>query len=204
MPDWLKYTLGVLAVLFVLGLIFGEDTETTKYQTIAEAKKQGVEPPPVIAKRPDDQTKFVNIIITAQREAKKVSNDMQLGGVKAKRNTDICSVLQSYHVVNWTGYVERIDSNSDGKGVLSVEIVPSVYIKTWNNSFSDISTNTLISQNSDLFKVASSLETGDPIIFSGNFFRDGGDCIDEQSLTLEGKTTQPEFTFRFSKIMPIK
>ena len=44
---------------------------------------------------------------------------------------------------------------------------------------------------------------GNKVIFSGNLLREKTHCIDEQSITLNGKLSEPEFTFKFSKIKKI-
>jgi len=152
---------------------------------------------------PADQQAVLNIVTTAQFEGAKVENDMQLGGVKAKRGTALCSTLTSFAVQNWVGKIQTIDSNSDGKGVFAVSIAPDVVVKTWNNALSDISTKTLIEPGSALFTVASGMKRGDLVSFSGTFFKGSeSDCISEGSLRLKGKVLEPEFIFRFSSIAP--
>jgi hypothetical protein len=53
----------------------------------------------------------------------------------------------------------------------------------------------------------SALKKGQAVRFSGKFFRskdeDGAECLEESSLTLEGKLSKPEFIFRFTDVNPI-
>ena len=44
---------------------------------------------------------------------------------------------------------------------------------------------------------------GDRVKFSGNLLTEETHCIDEQSVTLKGKVSEPEFTFKFSNIQKI-
>lgn len=47
------------------------------------------------------------------------------------------------------------------------------------------------------------MKPGDLVDFSGTFLRGSdGDCLEESSLTLEGKVESPDFIFRFASISP--
>jgi uncharacterized protein YecT (DUF1311 family) len=127
---------------------------------------------------------------------------MQLGGIKAKRDAALCDAGLSLVVNNWVGKVEKIDSNADGKGVLSVSIAPDVVIKTWNNAVSDMMDKTLIEPGTPVFQTASAMKRGQYVTFSGLLYRakSSGDCLRESSLTLKGKVKEPEFIFKFDQI----
>ncbi|MGA8086269.1 MAG: energy transducer TonB, partial [Terracidiphilus sp.] len=132
-----------------------------------------------------------------------VENDMQRGGVKARRDNAVCQQMSSLNVSDWVGTVATVDSNSDGKGVFSVNIAPDISVQTWNNAFSDIEDNTLMPPSSAVFNAASATKPGQSIIFSGTFLRGSeGDCLREGSMTLQGKVGSPEFIFRFSQVAP--
>ncbi len=112
----------------------------------------------------------------------------------------MCNILSSASADNWVGTIYKLSSNNDGKGVLEVQIASDVWIKTWNNSFSDISDYTLIEPESSLFSNASSLKKGQSIKFSGNFIRETSDCLREGSMSISGSMTEPEYIMRFSSI----
>lgn len=152
---------------------------------------------------PEIEKSFISVVSDAQMKAKDVSNDMQLGGLKPKRASALCSLLTSKSVSEWTGKVTQISSNGDGKGVLSIEISKDITIKTWNNSLSDINDKTLIDPSSQLFSDASALNVGDLVSFSGEFIPSESDCIRESSMGLDGSIKEPEFIFRFSGIKKI-
>ncbi len=150
---------------------------------------------------PDKQAKFMVAVKDAQKKSENAANDMQRGGVLAERASAICSALSpGVSAVNWTGYVDSVDSNSDGKGVLKIKLANSVYATTWNNAVSDVMDNTLLEPGSEIFRTASQLEKRDPVVFSGSFFRDNERCIKESSLSLRGKLEDPEFIFKFSSV----
>jgi hypothetical protein len=131
------------------------------------------------------------------------ANDMAKGAARPARAKEICAILKNQRLVSdWVGKVETLSSNSDGLGVLSIQIAEGISIKTWNNAISDIQDKTLIDPESAVFKLAVTLKIGQRVTFGGQFFPSPTDCIREGSLTQEGSLTKPEFIFRFSDIAP--
>jgi hypothetical protein len=150
---------------------------------------------------PADEAQLVSIVSAAQQESKNVENDMQRGGVKHRRDQAICTGMASLAVTDWVGTVDQVDSNSDGKGVLAISIAPDISVKTWNNELSDIGSDTLLEPGTAVFEAASAMKQGQLVDFSGTFFRSSdGDCLNEGSMTLQGKVESPEFIFRFSRV----
>ncbi|CNT54915.1 TPA_asm: hypothetical protein G1R43_11335 [Salmonella enterica subsp. enterica serovar Typhimurium] len=154
---------------------------------------------------PEQQEKFIEVVSNAISSAKGVDNDMKLGGIKAKRDKAVCKTLsKDKKVKNWVGTVKTVSANSDGYGVLALEIAPDIEVKTWNNAFSDSSHHTLINPDSEIFSVASDLKPGDMVSFSGRFIPNSKDCILESSMTLYGKVTEPEYIFKFSGLKVVQ
>lgn len=152
---------------------------------------------------PQNQIALINATVDAMSKSKKADNDMQKGNALRERSNAICSTIGSLFVKDWVGIISNIDSNSDGYGILSVEINNDISLKTWNNSVSDTFDNTLIRPGTKLFNTVSNLKRGQVIKFSGTFFADDQTCINESSLSLDGKLKEPEFIFRFSKVTPL-
>jgi hypothetical protein len=150
---------------------------------------------------PPQEENFIKIISQAQADAKNADNDMQRGGIKARRDKSVCALMTNKAVKNWVGKVNKVGANSDGKGVLVITLAKGITLKTWNNDFSDSTSKTLIDPNSKLFQNASMLKKGDSITFSGTFLPGkDGECIYEGSMSLSGKLRDPEFIFRFSSV----
>lgn len=151
---------------------------------------------------PKEQKEFLREIIEAQQLSSGAANDMQRGGIKNKRDKRICQILKALKVKDWIGQVDTISANSDGKGVISILIGDKIWVKTWNNEYSDMRDATLVSPESKLFMEASNLREEQLVIFSGTFIRPefGEDCVREGSLSLSGKVEEPEFIFRFSSV----
>lgn len=152
-------------------------------------------------KAPQDQASFVSIVKNAKDKREKSQNDMQNKLLIDAREKEICESLKSLNVENWIGEVKSIGTNSDGRGVLKVEISKDISLMTWSNSFSDYEKKTMLSPGTDVFKEALQLRKGQKIKFSGNFFKGKtGHCIYETSLTQLGGITNPDYLFKFSKI----
>lgn len=155
---------------------------------------------------PSDEQRFIDIVQKASADYSNAENDIKKGGIRNDRSKAVCKVVSSPLVKNWVGTITELTTNSDGLGVLSVRLDKNVTVTTWNNALSDTFDNTLIHQDSPVFKILSELQKGSKIKFSGTFFRDdeGVDCYRESSLTMSGAMTDPEYLFRFSSVSVFK
>lgn len=150
--------------------------------------------------RPDQQAAFLKVVEEGQRAFKAAENDFQRGATRPARSQAICNALGSVTVSNWIGRVSRLSTNSDGLGVLGIDIGSKILATTWNNKLSDMSADSLIGPNTAIYQRMGSLKNGDLVRFSGSFVRGGVDCIQEQSLTIRGSMVDPEFTFVFRSL----
>jgi len=156
-----------------------------------------------IASMPDPQRRFVGIVSKKRDEYIAAENDLAKSAVRDARRKELCETSEPFQTdAVWTGVVETLTTNGDGKGVLAVKIAPHVTVQTWNNGLSDIGSETLLPIGSDLFQAAQRLKDGQRVKFTGNFFQSGQDCIEEGSLTIDGAMTDPEFIIRFRSLTP--
>lgn len=197
-PIYKKWWFWLIIFVVFIGIIgSGDGSKSRTGSSSADVAKAD----PIDEKRPKVQAQFIEIIAAAQQKSKDADNDMQRGSAKSERDKNVCAILKGMKVKDWTGTITKITSNSDGKGVIEVEIAKKITIKTWNNALSDIGDDTLIEPGTKFFDFVASLKKGTQIQFSGNFFRGtGGDCIKESSMSLRGKLEDPEFIFRFNEI----
>ena len=185
LPFYRKSWVCCLVVLFVMG--------TASLRSAPPASTFGLMPP--------QEENFIQIVVAARNSSQTAENDMQRGGAKVERDRAICQVLPSVAVSDWVGTVDKVDSNSDGLGVLGIILAGGVRVETWNNLPSDLRDRTLIEPGSRLFNSASKLKPGQMIYFSGTFIRSQGrECIRESSTTLRDKIEAPAFVFRFVSI----
>lgn len=192
---WWFWVTAAIVVLAMLGKGGGDGSGLTG--------ESGAAAPAIVL--PEMQSKLIEAASFAQAESRKAENDMQRGGIKSKRDKAICNAITTLAVTDWIGVINKIDSNSDGKGVLQVEISPDVIVKTWNNALSDSGDQTLLEPNSPVFEAAAAMKEGQKVVFSGSLLpgdTDKGECIKEGSISLRGKISEPEFLFKFSSIYP--
>lgn len=149
---------------------------------------------------PVEQLNLVTAVTTAKERQAKAATDFQRGAVRPARGREICAFLKNRTVSGWIGEVTMLTTNSDGNGVITINVGGDVSISTWNNALSDIGSNTLIKPETALFQALGNLRVGDLVIFSGSFFQNKVDCIQESSLTLDGSIDSPRYIFRFKNI----
>lgn len=150
---------------------------------------------------PNSQRSLIDAVEAGRAQYAAGANDMAKGASRPARRNALCNALgRTLSANGWVGRIYTLSSNTEGKGVLAIELAPDVYVKTWNNAFSDIGDRTLIDPGSQVFGSASSMRRGQLVRFSGTFLRSETDCIKEVSNTLSGSMREPEFLFRFSGI----
>ena len=161
-------------------------------------KPVAISPPPPLP----DEAQFVEINRRFRDAYKAADNDLARGAARPNRGRKLCQMFESgFEVEDWTGTVETLSSNGDGKGVLSISLGDEISVKTWNNALSDVGSDTLLEPRSLIHLTAMTLRKGQTVHFSGSFIhRATVDCIVEASMTLYGSMTRPEFIFKFSEI----
>jgi hypothetical protein len=201
-PIHKKWWFWVIVVVVFIGVFgSGSGSKSGSNSSSSSASSEPAKLDPIDAKRPENQARFIEIVSAARTKSKDADNDMQRGAAKSERDKNVCALLKNMKVKDWTGKITKITSNSDGKGVIEVEIAKNITVKTWNNALSDMGDHTLIEPGSKFFDFVASLKRGNIIQFSGNFFRGtSGDCLKESSLGLRGKVEDPEFIFNFMEI----
>ncbi|MFN8972106.1 MAG: hypothetical protein ACK5VZ_03400 [Alphaproteobacteria bacterium] len=217
----LKVAVAMFALLFAVALItvlFGKDKEIV---AAAEQRKENLAQEAEVAAGdhkaigisesaktptlPTQQQEFMRIINEARAAYSSAPNEMLKGKVRVDRKQKLCKLLTRGRVDNWIGTIAELESSSEGKGVLAVEIEgEDILIKTWNNDFSDIGDRSMINPNSPLFASVSAMSEGDRIIFSVVFYQSREDCLNEGSLTQQGSVLEPEFIFKFSDVKPLQ
>jgi hypothetical protein len=147
-----------------------------------------------------DEATFIAATQMYMEPYRNAKNELQKSALRKERAQELKAALGGkLEVVNWTGVLTDLSTNSDGDAYITVEIARGVSIRTWNNSLSDKGDRTLIKFGSSLFKALAEMEEGTRVHFSGSFFP-GQDFVKEMSLTESGSMSEPEFLFRFSKV----
>lgn len=186
--------LGVIA-LGVAGALMDRDKPGTLPKAVIAASQKH----PI----PAEQASLAGIVGRYAGAYDAAANDMVKGGTRPERASAICSTIRQPDVRDWVGTIKSLSSNSEGNGVLEIQLANSLTVKTWNNGFSDMSDHTLIPHGSALYSTVSALHKGQPVTFSGSFIPEHTDCFRETSMSVSGAMTDPEFVFRFSAVRPL-
>lgn len=191
---------------FLLGIIVAQMVSTGGNQPARQGisdpapKATGLAEPaaarPTVA-LPEDEVRFITTIEAARARYAAGANDMAKGAARPARARDLCASMRTLSIANWIGTVHTLSTNGDGRGVLAIALAKDLLVKTWNNSFSNVSDKTLIEPNSSLFARAVTLRPGQRVMFAGHFVRSDTDCFRESSMTMDGSLRSPEFIFRF-------
>ena len=151
---------------------------------------------------PVDESDLISTVNAFEERYSGAANEFQKSAIRRERANTIAEILPSRSVSGWIGQVASMHTTSDGRGVLSVKFPGSYHIEveTMNNIISDISSDTLILQESPLYHQVANLAEDDKVIFSGRFASSDMDYIEEFSVTEEGSMTEPDFVFTFASV----
>ncbi len=173
----------------------------------AAVRTASAAPTPVASPLPDAEQWFVNTVTAFRGRYQGAANDMAKGAVRVARGHALCDPKETIRarqgvVTDWIGKVSDLDSVGDGRGILVVRLAPHITLGTTNNTLSEgISDNkTLIPVGSNAYKAAVATHVGERVVFSGTMFSSKTDCAEEQSATMDGSMTDPEFLFRFTAV----
>jgi len=151
---------------------------------------------------PAGETAFINGMAPIMAQVQNpVGTD--LAAWRQKRAAMICQTIPSLQVTDWVGTVDKLDTTIAGGGIVSIAVMPNVDFGTAPNSLSNLGNNTVLSPGSDLFHTLTTLQVGQKVIFSGQLFSSGSDCVQEASITDNGSMQNPLFIVRFSAITPL-
>jgi len=193
----------VFLSLIVIGAINSPDEDSQKAQENSVKKvlsESEINTTKVL--KPENEIRFIGVVEKYAKSFRTTKNELQQSTLRDHRKQELSKI--NTKVVSWVGTINQLSTNSEGKAILSVRISPYTEIKTWNNALSDIMANTLIEKGTSLYKVLTTLSTGQKVKFSGSFFPSADDFIEETSMTIQGSMQNPEFLFKFESIELIK
>jgi hypothetical protein len=197
---WLGVVLGVAALV----LLFATWSSTPSGPAATSAAPTSESPMESFV--PPLQKSFTSIVESFIPGYNSADTEIRKTNVRFERKAAIVRYFSgsgSLRFQGWVGEVHDLKTESDGKAALSVKLKGSeTVIKTWNNSFSDSSSNTMISRGDGLYPSLMDIKNEDEVTVSGAFVVEGGgqDYVKELSVTEAGSMTSPEFLVRFSQI----
>lgn len=193
----------VSLVFIIIWIVNNTDNKTSSNEVSSNTAISSKSAQSMEYQMPEDQRKFVQIITNYAEGFRGAKNELQQSNMRDQRKMAISSSLGSYSINFWIGTIHKLETNSEGKAILSVHISPEIKIKTWNNAFSDLASNTLIEKGSPVYNSLFHLSNGQRVRFSGTFIPSGVDFIEETSMTIDGSMINPEFLFKFKTVTSI-
>jgi hypothetical protein len=196
----------VIGVLVLVWVLWSGDNGTPSTAARTDGPPSTELVPPTQSSIPPSQQAFRSLVESFMPQYRAAETEVRKTNVRFQRKDAIVKYFSGSTTPSfeeWAGELRGLTTESDGAAYVSVKLEGSdIYIKTWNNSLSDIGAHTMISRNDQTYQSLMDLKEGDEVIVSGAFIvGDGGpDYVKEGSLTEEGSMTSPEFIVRFSEI----
>lgn len=188
-----------LLVLFFVIIVCSNDipsNETTPNTSSSGAQEKGV------SELPNNEADFIALSDDVREKFVLAKNELQKSALRDERKKQLQN-MKLTKITDWVGTISELDTNNDGKGILSIKLSPNLSVGTWNNELSDIQSNTLIEKNTVLYNSLLNMNVGQKVIFSGIFFPSDEDAVQEKSMTINGSLSEPEFLFKFKSIKPM-
>ncbi|OAE47860.1 zinc ribbon domain-containing protein [Agrobacterium tumefaciens] len=196
----LKWVAVGLISFTVLAAIFAPDKPGRKSDTAKTSATVTADNSQMVG-IPEAQSKFIEVIPQFEKRFVAAKNELLQSSLRDQRREAIlASFGGQLRVTDWVGTLRKLETNGDGKAVITVRIAPNIDLLTWNNSLSDSFHGTLIDKDTQLYSVLTNMAVGDRVRVSGNFFPSDADGVFENSMTIRGAMTAPEFIFRFTEI----
>jgi hypothetical protein len=144
---------------------------------------------------PPDEAAFVKIFVQSRAAWVSAPNDLARIGMRQTRAAALCKADPGLLANDWLGHIISVVPNTvpDLAGKQSATIViglnADVSVATpslplLNNPAS------MVEAGTPIYATAATLPVGQRVRFSGKFFG-GGDCVDEESFTMNGGMTEP-------------
>jgi len=198
----LKWFGGGFVVLMIATAIFGSG-ESEK----GAAAGNGTNAVPASAVKsaasllPEQQASFIAAISDYKTRFESSGNELQQSVLRDERRMAILKAVDGQlRAEGWLGTLRKLETNSDGNAIVIVRVAPNIDLATWNNAMSDILHSTLIEKGTPIYAALVNMSVGDKVKVSGNFIRAEADGLFEQSITIRGAMTAPEFLFKFTDI----
>src|SRR5208337_4124806 len=127
---------------------------------------------------PQPQKSFTSMIESFIPSFNNANTEVRKTNIRFERKDAIVQYFSrsgSLRFQGWVGEVQRLTTESDGKAHVSIKLKGSeTVIENWNNSFSDSSSDTMISRSDALYPSLMDIKDGDEVTVSGTFTVEGG------------------------------
>lgn len=191
-----------VAALVVIGIANTPAQDPSKASSSSSTGAGPANPVAGTASMPSAEQQFISMLALYSDRYTTLKNELQQSALRDERKQSLAQSLGNRRVDGWRGVIAQLETNTDGKAILSIKLSPRVEVKTWNNALSDLDSNTLIEKTDPIYRSIFNLGVGDEVTFSGSFMASDVDYIKEASLTIDGSMTRPEFIVKFASVTP--
>lgn len=196
----LKWVGGGLLVLIAIGAIAGGNKPSGKSGSTS-GMQMAATGDSANAALPANQRDFLAVVADFKERFRSASNELQQSALRDERRAALLKALASRLTVeNWAGTLRKLETNTEGKAIVTVRLATGVDVLTWNNALSDAMHETMIDKGTPLYAALMNMAVGDPVTVSGSFIPSEEDGAWETSMTIDGSMTAPEFLFHFIDI----
>ncbi|KQY31836.1 hypothetical protein [Rhizobium sp. Root483D2] len=198
-----KWIVGGVVVLTVASSLAGtkKPSTVTAQPKADQYSSTAVAQPSEAAALPEKQRAFLAMIKDYKTRFGAATNELQESALELERVDSVAKLLGSgLPVQNWIGKITSLETNTQGKAAITVELSPEVSLLTWNNMLGDMAYPTMINVGTPVYKSLMNMAVGDKIIISGSFVVTNERKILEGSMTIAGAMKSPEFLFQFNEV----
>lgn len=147
---------------------------------------------------PASERDFCAAIDAAADAYRAADNDLKKSKVRRERAAAIKAAVPKGVVSKWSGKVKTLTTTGQGNVVLVITLPCEDFtVGTWNNEFSDVLDNTLISSASSVYDTLAEMGVGEGITFGGRFVLDDLNGFKGTSMTELGSMTDEAFLLQF-------
>ncbi len=185
----------IVIVTLLLMLYTGSKGSETKPEEMSTMSLNIV---PLESLRPSEEQKFINIIDKYADLYKKAPNIVAKSKVWRDRDAELDNEkIMGKKISDWVGTVKNLGMNSEGNGVLIIAVTNNIFVKTYDDAFSDGQNGTLIPQDSSLYQSLVKLAKGGQVKFSGTLLK-SADTKESVGMT------RPSYIVKFTSLEPVQ
>jgi hypothetical protein len=130
------------------------------------------------------------------------ADEKQIADARSERARRISDALPGVRkITEWTGTLRKVQTVSGGKASVVIALPdPTIVFQTWGDPISDAAANTLIDENSDLYRKLKAMKAGTLVSFDGEFLESTEDWCKEVSKSPREGLISPKFIVRFGAV----
>ena len=198
-----KWIVGGVFVLAVASSLAGtkKPNTVTAQATAGQTSSAAGAQQSKIEALPEKQRAFLAMIEDFKKRFGAATNELQESALELERVDSIAKLLGAgLPAQNWIGKITSLETNTQGKAAITVELSPEASLLTWNNMLGDMIYPTMINVGTPVYKSLMNMAVGDKVAVSGSFVVTNERKILEGSMTIAGAMKSPDFLFLFTDV----